>query len=609
MTGDDHGDRRNGGQFDCAKRASPAGCDVEDWECVRQTSYIYPSTAHLGDAQAAAYEAQGFEIALHVNTNCANWTPSSLDELLRTTARRSSRRIPEPRARRPPTGPTASRGATGRPSRRSSSTTASGSTRTTTTGRRWVQNRPGCFTGSGMPMRFADLDGSMIDVYQAATQMTDESRIRLPVHINTLLDNAIGAPGLLRRRHREHAHGHRESRGPAGDRQRRHRAGRAGRLGAADADLARRPERLVVRGPCLGRRRARVHDRRGAGANGLQAMVPTASAAGSLESLTRAGSPVAFTTQTIKGIEYAFFPATAGAYEATFAVDAQAPVISALNARPEPPAPPRSPGRPTSRRPRGSTTARPPAPSRRSWPTRLPRPATRAPHRPAPARRTTSGCRPRTAAATPQSRRSRRAPATFSTPATLPVHDLAPDGHAGGPSGQRQLPDRDRAKFRSDIAGFITGVRFYKGAANTGTHVGHLWTANGTLLAEATFNAETASGWQQVDFSTPSRSRPTPSTSPHTTRRAATSRTTPGSSPVPASTRRRSTPSKRESMGRTVCIGTARADSPPTGTRRTTGSMSPSRRRHRSRIRPRPPSRIGHPCPARPASRPRPMWP
>ena len=32
----------------------------------------------------------------------------------------------------------------------------------------WVQNRPGLFTGSGMPMRFADGDGTLIDVYQAA---------------------------------------------------------------------------------------------------------------------------------------------------------------------------------------------------------------------------------------------------------------------------------------------------------------------------------------------------------------------------------------------------------------------------------------------------------
>ena len=58
-------------------------------------------------------------------------------------------------------------------------------------------------------------------------------------------------------------------------------------------------------------------------------------------------------------------------------------------------------------------------------------------------------------------------------------------------------------KFTSDTTGAITGIRFYKAAANTGTHVGSLWTAGGTLLASATFTNETASGWQTVQFSTP----------------------------------------------------------------------------------------------------------
>ena len=58
-------------------------------------------------------------------------------------------------------------------------------------------------------------------------------------------------------------------------------------------------------------------------------------------------------------------------------------------------------------------------------------------------------------------------------------------------------------KFRSDVSGFITGIRFYKGSANTGTHVGRLWTSTGQLLATATFTGETASGWQQVNFGTP----------------------------------------------------------------------------------------------------------
>ena len=58
-------------------------------------------------------------------------------------------------------------------------------------------------------------------------------------------------------------------------------------------------------------------------------------------------------------------------------------------------------------------------------------------------------------------------------------------------------------KFTSNEAGFVTGIRFYKSAANTGTHVGNLWTSSGTLLASAVFTGETASGWQQVNFSSP----------------------------------------------------------------------------------------------------------
>ena len=58
-------------------------------------------------------------------------------------------------------------------------------------------------------------------------------------------------------------------------------------------------------------------------------------------------------------------------------------------------------------------------------------------------------------------------------------------------------------KFRADVSGVVTGIRFYKGTTNTGTHVAHLWSRTGTLLATATFTNETASGWQQVTFSTP----------------------------------------------------------------------------------------------------------
>jgi Domain of unknown function (DUF4082)/Bacterial Ig domain/Putative Ig domain len=58
-------------------------------------------------------------------------------------------------------------------------------------------------------------------------------------------------------------------------------------------------------------------------------------------------------------------------------------------------------------------------------------------------------------------------------------------------------------KFQASTNGTITGIRFYKGPQNTGTHIGNLWSASGTLLASATFTNETASGWQQVNFSNP----------------------------------------------------------------------------------------------------------
>ena len=58
-------------------------------------------------------------------------------------------------------------------------------------------------------------------------------------------------------------------------------------------------------------------------------------------------------------------------------------------------------------------------------------------------------------------------------------------------------------KFFSDADGWVTGVRFFKASTNGGTHIGSLWTANGALLARATFAGESAAGWQQVKFAAP----------------------------------------------------------------------------------------------------------
>ena len=58
-------------------------------------------------------------------------------------------------------------------------------------------------------------------------------------------------------------------------------------------------------------------------------------------------------------------------------------------------------------------------------------------------------------------------------------------------------------KFRTDVSGFVRGVRFYKGNLNVGTHIGSLWSSSGALLATGTFSGETATGWQELRFSSP----------------------------------------------------------------------------------------------------------
>ncbi|GAA4229771.1 hypothetical protein GCM10023075_37960 [Streptosporangium album] len=84
-------------------------------------------------------------------------------------------------------------------------------------------------------------------------------------------------------------------------------------------------------------------------------------------------------------------------------------------------------------------------------------------------------------------------PCTLWSPSTVPAIQSQPDPQASTAG----------VKFKATTAGTINGIRFYKGAQNTGTHTGSLWTSSGQLLASATFTNETASGWQQVNFPTP----------------------------------------------------------------------------------------------------------
>ena len=58
-------------------------------------------------------------------------------------------------------------------------------------------------------------------------------------------------------------------------------------------------------------------------------------------------------------------------------------------------------------------------------------------------------------------------------------------------------------RFQSNVPGQVTGVRFFKGPGNNGTHIGQLWTSRGESLASVAFSNETSTGWQVARFASP----------------------------------------------------------------------------------------------------------
>ncbi|MFE2480149.1 DUF4082 domain-containing protein [Streptomyces sp. NPDC059389] len=91
-------------------------------------------------------------------------------------------------------------------------------------------------------------------------------------------------------------------------------------------------------------------------------------------------------------------------------------------------------------------------------------------------------------------------PPTVNCPCTLWTSATEPStANVGDDTNSVELGTR----FQSAVSGYVTGITFYKGPGNTGTHTGSLWSATGTLLATGTFGSETLSGWQQLHFATP----------------------------------------------------------------------------------------------------------
>jgi FlgD Ig-like domain len=352
MTGDDHGSGGTNGVFDTLLSKGPAGCQppvsqamVDAWQCPRATSYIYPDNTPIDATTGKNWNSYGFELAAHPlfqsDGSCVDFTWTTLNATLTSELAIFHQKFPDIPA-----------SATTRTHCISWSDWASQPKADVAHGIRlntdyyyfpaiWTHNVPGMFTGSGMPMRFADTDGSLIDAYQATTYAADDAtRVNgditdpatnpntvIPNEAITLMSNALGANGYYGA-FTIQVHSDEPADAP-------------GRDAVVDWAMAHGVPVITERQLLTwldGRNSSQFQNvgfgadgtlsftiAPGSGANGLQAMLPINGRTGAIKALTRGGAPVAYDTQTIKGVAYAVFPATAGSYAATYPPPPPAP--------------------------------------------------------------------------------------------------------------------------------------------------------------------------------------------------------------------------------------------------------------------------------------------
>jgi fibronectin type 3 domain-containing protein len=327
MSGDDHSPGSSPGgtvsHFDRYKTLSPAGCDVTKWECVRSTSYLYPS-ATITNAQAASYTSQGFEVGLHPQFgSCPASGPDPedmaalWDSQLQTWASKYTS-VPSPVSSRThcvdwPDWASVAKIELARGIRMDANYYHYPQS--------WIGAKPGMLNGGGFPMRFADADGSLIDVYQENTAMDDEAGQVYPATVDSLLDNAVGPNGFYGA---FGANMHTDFPAP-----------HPGAEAIVASALARSVPVISYKQLLTwvdGRNSSTIRSMSwnagageftfvttvGAGADGLQTLLPVQGPSGTLSALTCGGSAQPFTTETVKGIQYARFATVTGSCKATY---------------------------------------------------------------------------------------------------------------------------------------------------------------------------------------------------------------------------------------------------------------------------------------------------
>lgn len=307
---------------------STTNCSVLDWTCQRGGSLLYPN-AGLTDTQASTLHQLGFAMGMHLQDDCQSSPSASILGGIYTSQLSLFRSVF-------PSLPLQTFDRTHCylwPDWDSVAKIDVANSMRINYNYEWYPNtwtgsNTGYLTGSGMGMRFTDINGNLIDTYQGVTDLdyeTDPTSATMDVD----LDNTINSNefyGVL---------GTHYDRADTNYYQLLIAAATARHIPMISAsqyavwkdalgsstftDMTSTPAKLTFT--------TRVAE----GGEGMQAMVPMSTSNGSLASITHSAEAVSYATNTIKGIEYAIFDAQPGAYEVLYGAQPSGPTASTGN--------------------------------------------------------------------------------------------------------------------------------------------------------------------------------------------------------------------------------------------------------------------------------------
>jgi hypothetical protein len=189
---------------------------------------------------------------------------------------------------------------------------------------------PGYFTGSGLPLRFSDEKGNVLDIFQATTQLPDETWFNsISTQFKTLIDRSVdqGYYGFITANFHPPSYGTYQT---SADSMMDYANSRGVPIWSADQlnDFLRARNQARTQNMSWNGTLLKFDFNALTPYNGLTLMIPAKAGGHSLVSLEIGSTSVPYTITTIKGYDYALFTAANGSYTASYDPDTTAPTIA-----------------------------------------------------------------------------------------------------------------------------------------------------------------------------------------------------------------------------------------------------------------------------------------